>query len=113
MKFMLLMVGGTRPNPNLSQADFAKIMAQFDKVTGDLKAQGKYVDSNRLQAASEATTVRLAADGQRTVVDGPFTETKEFVGGYYLIECESKAEAIEWAKRFPMSVEVNGVFQMP
>ena len=63
---------------------------------------------------TEAATVRVQ-NGQHVVSDGPFTETKEVMGGYYLIDCASQAEAIEWAKRLPLaegrsSVEVRAIW---
>ena len=54
--------------------------------------------------------------GQRQVTDGPFTETKEVLGGFYLIECDSKSEAIEWAKKIPLreggSIDIRPVWPM-
>jgi len=114
MKFMLLIVGGDPKLPAPTEADFGPMMAQFQKIGADLGAEGKLVHSARLRPTEEAKTVKLGRDGKRSVIDGPFTETKEAVGGYYLIDCASQAEAIEWAKKFPpfFHVEVQQVWEM-
>ena len=113
MKYMLKIVSGGTNAPVATEADFPQIMATFEKITADLQAQGKFLHSARLRPNAEAKTVRLAKDGTRTVIDGPFTETKEAVGGYLMIDCGSEAEAIEWAKKFPpfFHVEVHGVWE--
>ncbi len=58
--------------------------------------------------------MRVRSDRTTTVTDGPFSETKELIGGYFLIECASEAEAIEWAKKFPpaFTVETRQVWEM-
>jgi len=67
----------------------------------DLKSQGKFVDSVRLRPSGEARTIRNLADGEREILNGPFTETEEVMGGYYVLECASMDEALEWAQRMP------------
>ena len=99
MKFMLLIMNGDPDNPPLKETDYPAIFAQFQKVTADLQAQGKFLHSARLRP--EVRTVRVGRDGSRTVTDGPFPETREMVGGYVMIECPSEAEALEWAKKLP------------
>ncbi len=61
----------------------------------------KMVHGERLRPDGEASRIRLKA-GQRQVTDGPFTETKEVLGGFYLIDCDSMKEAVEWAKKIPL-----------
>jgi hypothetical protein len=112
MKYMLLII-----NPNSSppgEEQMKSVLAQFQQLTGDLAAQGKLVHSARLRPNSEAKTVKVKPDGTRTVVDGPFTETKEAVGGYYMLDCASEAEALEWARKFPpfFQIEVRQVWEM-
>jgi len=113
VKYMLLIVNDPKAPP-ITEAEMPKVFGTFQKITTDLQAQGKYVHSARLRPIAEAKTVRLGR-GKPVVVDGPFTETKEGVGGYYMIECESPAEALEWAKKFPphFSIEVNAVWDLP
>ena len=90
------------------------MMAQFERIGADLSAHGKLVHSARLRPNAEAKTVKLGSDGKRVIVDGPFTETKEAVGGYYLGDFVSESEAIEWARRFPpfFHIEVRQVWEM-
>jgi hypothetical protein len=65
-----------------------------------LKKAGVLLDANGLQASSKGFRIEYAG-GKRTVVDGPFSETKELLAGYTLIQVKSREEALEWAKRFP------------
>jgi len=65
----------------------------------DMTKAGVLLDTAGLRPIEEATRIRLA-DGQQTVTDGPFTESKEVVGGYCLLQARSKEEAVEWASRF-------------
>ena len=70
--------------------------------------------SYRLQPGSEARTVHMDAAGQLSVMDGPFTETKEVIGGLYLIEAESMDEAVEWARKsrfIPGANEVRPIWE--
>ena len=67
----------------------------------ELRAKGKMVVADRLRPESDASRVRLRG-GQRQVMDGPFAETKEALGGFYLIDCDSMKEAVEWAKKIPL-----------
>jgi hypothetical protein len=76
------------------------IMAEYMQFTEDLRSRGFLVDANQLQPSSTATTVSVR-DGETIVSDGPFAETKEVLGGYYLIEVDTLDEAIEWAARVP------------
>jgi hypothetical protein len=108
MQYMLLIV--TDLNPPLSQAPMGEILEAHRKFSEELTKQGKLVSASRLRPPSEAKTVRFVG-GKKLVVDGPFTETKEGLGGYYMIECDCEAEAIEWAKRLPAScVQVQGLW---
>jgi hypothetical protein len=90
----------------------AEVMAgygQFGEDAGE-RIQG----GNALQPTSTATTVRVRG-GERLVTDGPFAETKEQLGGYYLLECKDLDEAIEWAAKIPGaksgSIEVRPILQ--
>jgi len=73
------------------------------------------VHGERLRPDTDGVRVRFKA-GQRQVMDGPFTETKEALGGFYLIDCENKQEAVEWAKKIPLGeggyVEVLPIWPM-
>jgi hypothetical protein len=101
MKFMLLMMTNEPAEKALAAGEIDKIVAQHMAVSRELRAAGKLVGSNRLRF-SDATTTILVRDGQHMVHDGPFAESKEQLGGFYLIEAESKEEAIAWAKKLPL-----------
>jgi hypothetical protein len=73
---------------------------EYGAYTEALQASGALVGANQLQPADTATTVRVRND-ETLVTDGPFIETKEVLGGYYLIEVESLDEALEWAAKLP------------
>ncbi|MET0568556.1 MAG: YciI family protein [Hyphomicrobiaceae bacterium] len=96
-------------------------MARFNEKM--VKA-GVMLDGNGLQASSKGARVRFAAGklgetgNKRTVIDGPFAETKELVAGYWIIQVKSKAEAIEWIKRCPnphneeSEIEIRQLFEL-
>jgi hypothetical protein len=77
-------------------------MQEYFDFTEDTKKSGVFVGGEALHPTSTATTVRLR-DGKLTTTDGPFAETKEQLGGYYLLECKDLDEAIQWAARIPHS----------
>jgi hypothetical protein len=81
-------------------AEVSSMMAEFGAFTQDIIASGHYKGGNRLDSVATATTVRIR-DGKRSVTDGPFAETKEQLGGYYLIEAADLDEAIALAARIP------------
>jgi len=91
------------------------IVQGHGRFAGELQAAGKMVHGERLRPDSDASRIRFKA-GQRQVTDGPFTETKEVLGGFYLIDCDSKSEAIEWAKKIPLgeggTIEIRPVWPM-
>jgi hypothetical protein len=91
-------------------------MAAYIAYGEALKKAGALVNSNRLKPISAATTVRVA-NGKQQVLDGPYADSKEQLGGYYLIEAADLDAAIAWAARCPGSghgtVEVRPVWEMP
>lgn len=76
-----------------------ELMAEMGKLLEDMTRQGVLLDTAGLAPVAEATSLRLSA-GKTTVVDGPFTEAKEFVGGYCLVQAKDQDEAVQWAQRF-------------
>ena len=75
-------------------------MADMGKLIEELTRTGQLVSTAGLRPTSEAVRVRLHRGGRLTVVDGPFTEAKEVIGGYAILEAQSRAEAIELTRRF-------------
>jgi hypothetical protein len=83
-----------------SEAEMAPIMGQHEALEADLRKAGKYRGCGGLAPSAQAKTVRLGAD-KPLVVDGPYPETKEMFGGYYLIEAASIDEVVPYATRIP------------
>jgi hypothetical protein len=77
-----------------------KLLAEMGAYNEELVKAGVLLAGEGLRPSSEGARVRFA-DGKRTVVDGPFSETKELIAGFWLIQAKSKEEAIEWVKRAP------------
>jgi len=77
-----------------------KLIAAMGKYNEELAKAGVLLDLSGLQPSSKGARIKFSG-GKRTVVDGPFTEAKELIAGYWLIQVKSKEEAIEWAKRVP------------
>jgi hypothetical protein len=92
------------------------MMAEYMRYTDDLRSRGLLVAANQLQPSATATTVSVR-NGETIVSDGPFAETKEVLGGYYLIDVDTLDDAIEWAAKIPSAlvghVEVRPVVMRP
>ncbi len=100
MRYMILVghdeVGGKK----LSAEEHGKLFAAYQKYHADLKAAGVLLSGEALKDTKKGA--RISANGQkRTIVDGPFSESKEIIGGYFLIESRTREEAFEWATRCP------------
>ena len=78
-----------------------ELLAAMGKYNEELVKAGVLVDLSGLQPTSKGARVKFSG-GKTTVIDGPFAETKELIGGYWIIQVKSKEEAIEWAKRIPV-----------
>ncbi|HZS40999.1 MAG TPA: YciI family protein [Polyangia bacterium] len=90
-----------------------KILAEMGKFNEELVKAGVMLAGEGLHASSKGARVKFAG-GKRTVIDGPFTETKELIAGFWLWQVKSKEEAIEWLKRAPFDnteVELRQVFE--
>jgi hypothetical protein len=112
MQYMLLIYGDPSGWENVSEDDRNAMYAAYGAFTKDLQDKGAMIAGDELQPTTAATTVRVRND-ETLVTDGPFAETKEQLGGYYLIEAETIDEAIQWAARIPSarngSIEVRPV----
>ena len=87
-------------------------MREWDDFTSAVIDAGVHLGGEGLQPSSAATTVQIAEGGDPIVSDGPFAETKEQLGGYYLLDCKDLDDALAWAKKVPMpggTVEVRPV----
>jgi hypothetical protein len=83
-----------------SNGEPQQMMSEYGAFTEMIKQRGAYLGGEALQPSSTATTVRLR-EGSLSTIDGPFAETKEQLGGYYLLECKDLDEAIELAGKIP------------
>ena len=99
MKFLCL-ICAERVMEQLSEAEAARNFAAYAEFDRSIKASGHYVDCNRLLPPGAATTVRVR-NGKISTTDGPFVETKEQLGGYYVVEARDLNEAIRLASRIP------------
>src|SRR5439155_902142 len=91
-----------------------KILTDMGKFNEELVKAGAMLAGEGLQPSSKGVRIRYSGD-QRTVVDGPFAETKELVAGFWIIQVKSKDEAIEWIKRAPFregEVEIRQIFEL-
>ena len=114
MKYMLLIHDDEKAWGKLSDAERQKIYAEYGAFSAELRAAGQYLAGSQLQPTSTATSVRLR-DGKRLVTDGPFAETREQLGGYYLVEAKDLNEAIQVASKIPAarngSIEVRPIVE--
>lgn len=112
MQFLLLIYSSEAEVAKISPAEMAALHGEYFKFTEEIQKSGNYVGGNPLKPISTATTVRMR-DAKRVVTDGPFAETKEQLGGYYLINAKDLNEAIQIAARIPSardgSIEVRPV----
>ncbi|HEY6419761.1 MAG TPA: YciI family protein [Candidatus Binataceae bacterium] len=115
MKFMLMIIDDEPAQAKFSETEMRALFDQVGAIEAELKASNKLVDSRALRPSAEAATVRMRA-GRPVVTDGPFSESKEVLGGYFLVDCESRQEALEWARRFPYAglaaIEVRPLWEM-
>jgi hypothetical protein len=113
MKYMLLIYAGEKA---ISDADREHCYAESTELTHELNSRGQYLAAAPLQPVSTATSVRVR-DGKRLVTDGPFAETREQLGGYFLVNAKDLNEAIGIAGRIPGArwgtVEIRPVFEIP
>jgi hypothetical protein len=116
MQYLLLLYSNQSQWPKLSQAEQQQAVAAYQAYTEALTKAGVLLGKNRLQPTSAATTVRVA-DGKSQVLDGPYADSKEQLGGYFLIDVSDLDAAIAWAARCPGAshgtVEVRPVWVAP
>jgi hypothetical protein len=112
MRFMMIMI------PNISEEDWGptpEAAAAMSKYNEELTKAGVLLALDGLQPTAKGARVSFAG-GRASVTDGPFTEAKELIGGYWMIQAKSKEEAVEWASRCPAAegdvIEVRQVYEM-
>ncbi|MGH7308529.1 MAG: YciI family protein [Candidatus Rokuibacteriota bacterium] len=112
MKYMLLIYGDEKA---LSEPERAACYVESTQLAHEIKASGQYLAANPLHPTATATSVRVR-NGKRLVTDGPYAETREQLGGYFLIDAKDLDQAIAIAARIPMAqrgtVEVRPVLEL-
>ena len=112
MQYIFLLYRDERWREALGEKEVAEVQREYIELHRELIERGVFVAGAPLRPTETATTVRVRNE-EKVVTDGPFAETKEQLGGYYLIDVESLDEALEWAGRIPSarsgSVEVRPV----
>lgn len=116
MRYALLIYSREVPPEQVSEQEFAQIMTEYNAYTKTVRERGAYLGGEALRPTPTATTVRVQ-NGKRMVTDGPFAETKEALGGFYLVEAKSLDEALEFAALCPGakwgSIEVRPIQEFP
>jgi hypothetical protein len=115
VKYLCLIYTEEAKAQQMSNADMQTMMTEYNAFTDDIKKSGHYLGGNPLHPSNAATTVRVRG-GKLSTTDGPFAETKEQLGGYYLIEAKDLNDAIQVGSRIPGakvgSIEVRPVRPM-
>jgi hypothetical protein len=117
MRFMMIVKASKESEAGKMPSE--ELLTEMGKYNEELMKAGVLVDLAGLHPTSKGTRIRFS-DGQRTVIDGPFAETKELIAGYWLIQVKSMQEAIDWALRIPCpcdgpqegEIELRQVFEM-
>lgn len=116
MRFMIIVKGNKRTEAGTMPDE--KLMAPMARYHEELAKAGVLLDAAGLQPTSKGVRIQFK-NGKRTVMDGPFTESKEVIGGYTLIQVKTREEGLEWARRFPSpfadedgEIEVRQLYEM-
>ena len=112
MRYMLILIGEEGDWGDPTPEELKESIDRWTQYGKDLVDAGAFVSSEGLQESATAKTLHVGAPPDGLVTDGPFAETKEQVGGFYVIECADIDQAIEWAKKVPLSagaIEVRPV----
>ena len=112
MKYMAIIFNDESQYANATPEQIGAVFAAHGEFGQASREAGVFVDGDGLQPVATATTVRVR-DGERLLTDGPYAETKEQLGGFYMLECKDLDEALSWAARIPEaktgSIEVRPV----
>lgn len=117
MRFMIIVKANKDTEAGVMPEE--KLMADMAAYHEELAKAGVLLDATGLQPSSKGARIRYSG-GKRTVIDGPFAETKELIAGYTLIQVKSREEAMEWARRFPApfgegkdgEIEIRQLFEL-
>jgi hypothetical protein len=116
MKYLLLIYENEAAFTNLSQAEQGKIFGEYMEYSKRIRKDGNYIAGQALEPVATATTVRVK-DGKTLTTDGPFAETREQLGGFYMVEAKDLDEAISLATGIPAvrtgCIEVRPIMPTP
>ena len=114
MQYLLMIYTSEQQDAQRSPAEQEANMGEYFAFTNEVRQAGVMVAGEALHPTTSATTVRVR-NGQISSTDGPFAETKEQLGGYYLLKCENLDEAIQWAAKIPGardgSIEIRPIWE--
>ena len=114
MRYLCLIYADENAQARMSQEEMGALFGAYQAYTEELQASGNMLAGEALQPTATATTVQLR-NGRTLTTDGPFAETKEQLGGFYMIEAKDLDEAIEWAAKIPSaaigSIEVRPIME--
>jgi hypothetical protein len=116
MQYMLMLFDDEARWDAMSEDEATRTIGAYAAYTSALREAGVYAGGDRLGPSTAATTVKVGSDGKTSVLDGPYPETKEQLGGYYLIDVPDMDAALTWAARCPCAshgtVEVRPLMVM-
>jgi hypothetical protein len=115
MKYLLSFITEEGGTDDSSPEELRAAMDRWSAFDAEATERGALIACEPLEASSAATTMQIRDDGERIVTDGPFAETKEQLGGFCVLECANRNEAIEWARKVPMvsgSIEIRPVMDL-
>jgi hypothetical protein len=114
MRYLLLLYNDERLDPAPGTPESQQIMSDYGTFTSDVQAAGVLLAGDALQSVALASSVRLRG-GKTLTTDGPFAETKEQLGGFYMLNCKDLDEALQWAARVPAAktgtIEVRPIME--
>jgi hypothetical protein len=115
MRYMMLIYNDESGMENVTEAQWAEVTAAYEAFGVEAKAKGVFLGGDALNPTRTATTVRMD-NGKIITTDGPFAETKEALGGFYILNCKDLDEALAWAAKIPVvkfggSLEVRPIVE--
>ncbi len=116
MQYMFLIYSADDTGPQPGTPEWGALMTGYKEFNDEVSATGVLVAGQPLQGIETASTVRVRS-GKTETTDGPFAETREVLGGYYLLDCKDLDEALAWAAKIPSSafgsIEVRPILEIP
>jgi hypothetical protein len=116
VRYAFLLYYDEAASPAPGSAELNERIAAYTAFTEEVTTAGAYQAGEALQNTATATVVRTGGNGSPVTTDGPYAETKEQLGGLYILECENLDEAVEWANKIPAaqhgSVEVRPIWEV-